>query len=128
MASSTTTGSFTTLPTPRMAHLRLVDHGGREDAAEAAEIGDGEGSSLHLIGAELAGTGSGGQVHDVALQTDDVLLVGVADHGHDQAVLKSHGHAEVDVAMIDDVGSSMDALTMGNWRSAAVAARITNGR
>ena len=35
-------------------YLRLIDHGRGEHAAEAAEVGDGEGSRLHFIGAKLA--------------------------------------------------------------------------
>jgi hypothetical protein len=49
---------------PEDGHLRLFDDGGRKDTAEAAEIGDGERSALHLIGFELARTGARGQVLD----------------------------------------------------------------
>ncbi len=95
MASSTTTGSFSTAPHAQDGHLRLVDDGRRENAAEAAEIGDGERSALHFVGLELARAGARGQVHDGALQADHVLLVGIADHRDDQPVLERHRDPDI---------------------------------
>src|SRR5215471_12578438 len=86
-------------------HLRLINYGRGEEAAEAAEIGDGESSALDLVWLQMAGAGARGQVCDVTLQTDDILLVGIADHRYDQAVVQRYCDADVDVAVINDIGS-----------------------
>src|SRR5580704_10699009 len=44
--------------------LRLIDDRRGEDAAEGAEIGDGECAALNFIGLQLARAGSRGQVDD----------------------------------------------------------------
>jgi hypothetical protein len=43
------------------------------------------------------------QIIDRPAEAEEVLLVGLADHGHDQAVLERHGDAEIDVFLVDDV-------------------------
>ena len=58
MASSITTGSLLHRADAQDRHLRLIDDGRREHAAEAAEIGDGERSALHFVGLELARAGA----------------------------------------------------------------------
>ena len=129
MASSITTGVLSTVPTPRMATCGWLMTGVREQAAEAAEIGDGERAALHFVGLELARAGARGQIDDGALQAQHVLLVGVADHRHDQAVFQRHRDADVDLVVVDDV-VAVDARrsAAGTARSAATAARATNGR
>ena len=84
-------------------HLRLVDDGRAEQRAEAAGVGDGERAALHLVGLELLGARARGQVGDRAAQAEHVLLVGVLDHRHDQALIERHGDADVDVLLVDDV-------------------------
>ena len=44
-----------------------------------------------------------GQVVDRAAQAEQVLLVGIPDHRHDQAVVERDGDPEVDVLLVDDV-------------------------
>src|SRR5581483_3898396 len=54
--------------------LRLVDHRRADQAAEAAEVRDGECPTLDFVGLELARTGELGEIHDGALQAEHVLL------------------------------------------------------
>ena len=54
-------------------------------------------------GTQLLGARAGGQVVDRAAQAEQVLLVGVADHRHDQAVLERDRNPEIDVLLVDDV-------------------------
>src|SRR5580700_9012379 len=75
--------------------LRLIDYGGADQAAEAAEIGDGEGAAYHFIGLQLTRTGARGQIHDGALQAEHVLLVGAANYRNDEAVLQRNGDADI---------------------------------
>ena len=44
-----------------------------------------------------------GEVGDRAAQAEQVLLVGVLDHRHDQAPVERDRDAEVDVLVVDDV-------------------------
>src|SRR5580658_9685652 len=83
--------------------LRLIDDRRTYQAAEAAEIGDGERSAHHFIGLQLARTGTRGQIDYGTLQAEYVLLIRGANHGHNQAVLQRNGDADVDLVMVDDV-------------------------
>jgi hypothetical protein len=83
--------------------LRLVDYGGADQATETAEVGDGECPADYFVGLELAGAGARGEVDDGALQAEDVLLVGGADDGDDEAVFESDRNADVDLVVVDDV-------------------------
>ncbi len=108
--------------------LRLIDDRGGEDAAEAAEVGDGERAALDFVGLQLLGAGARCEIDDGALQAEHVLLIGVADHGNDESAFESYRDAQVDFVVVDDVGPVDGALTMGKVRRASTAARATNGR
>ena len=43
------------------------------------------------------------EVVDRAAQAEEILLVGVADHRDDQALVERDGDADVDVLLVDDV-------------------------
>src|SRR6266849_6632831 len=79
--------SFVDRANTQNRHLRLIDDGGSEDAAEAAKVGYRERSTLHFVRLQLARAGASGEVHDSALQARDILFVGIADHWHNQSVL-----------------------------------------
>jgi hypothetical protein len=106
MASSTTTGSFTTLPTPRIATCGWLMTGVAKMLPKLPKLVIENVPPCTSSGLQLARAGARGQVGTMEpLQAHHVLLVGVADHRDDQAVLERHGHAEIDVAVVDDVGS-----------------------
>ena len=43
------------------------------------------------------------EILDRAAQPEQILLVGVPDHRHDQPLIERHRDAEVDVLLVDDV-------------------------
>ena len=45
------------------------------------------------------------QLLDLDGDLRDVLLVGVADHRHEQAAIGVHGDADVDVFLVDDLAA-----------------------
>src|ERR1700733_5080080 len=81
-------------------NLRLIDDGRANQAAEAAEIGNGESSAHHFIGLQLARTGARSQIYDGTLQAEHVLLIRGANYGDDQTVFESHSDADVDLVVI----------------------------
>src|SRR5947209_15100976 len=83
--------------------LRLVDDGRAEESAEDAGVRDGEGSARDLVGLELLGARALGQVVGGARESGDGEFVGALDDGDDQAPVERDGHAEVDVALVDDL-------------------------
>src|SRR5580658_3645967 len=84
-------------------NLRLIDDRRADQAAEAAEIGDGERSAHHFIGLQLARTGARCQIYDGTLQAEHVLLIRGANYGDDETVFESHRNADVDLVVIADV-------------------------
>ncbi len=103
MASSITTGVFSTAPTPRMATCGWLITGVPNRLPKLPKLVMENVPPVHFVGLELPGAGARGQVHDGALQAEHVLLVGVADHRHDQAVLQRHRDADIDLVVVDDV-------------------------
>ena len=102
MASSRTTGRFSMVPTPRIATCGWLMIGVPKRLPNDAGVGDREGAALDLVDLELLGARALGQVVHRAGEAEDVLLVGVVDHGHDQAPVERHRHADVDVLLVDD--------------------------
>ena len=68
--------------------LRLVDQRQAVERAEDARVRDREGAALHFVGIQLLRPRAGGEVVDRPAQAEQVLLVGVADHRHDQPVVE----------------------------------------
>src|SRR5579863_7275113 len=84
-------------------YLRLIDDRRSENTAEASEIRDGECPTLYFIRLQLARTRASGEIDDGTLQTQHVLLVGIANHRHDQSILQRHRDPDVDFVVVDDV-------------------------
>src|SRR6266850_2135332 len=84
-------------------HLGVVDDRDRAGSAERAEIGDGEGPSAQVLERGLARANALRERRQLALQLDEGLLVDVADDRNDQAALGRHRHAEMAVALDDQL-------------------------
>src|SRR5882762_1931830 len=87
------------------ADVRLADHRQPEQAAEDAWVGDGERTFLHLFGLQFFRTRALREVIHVALDAENVFLVGVFHHRDEQAPIEGHGDADVDLLVQDDVRS-----------------------
>ena len=51
----------------------------------------------------LPAAGLLGGLRELVGELDDVLLVDIADHRHEQAAVGVDGHADVDVLLVDDL-------------------------
>ena len=67
-------------------------------------------AALHLVGLELAVARELGELAHLLRDVDDALLVGVADHRHDEAVRRVGGEADVVVLLEDEV------VAVERWR------------
>ena len=105
IASSITTGVFSTAPTPRIATCGWLITGVANTLPKLPKL---------VMENVPPGTSSGFSWRERAraarstierCKPDHVLLVGVADHRHDQAraAVERHRDAEVDLVVIDDV-------------------------
>ena len=84
--------------------LRLVDDRHRQHRAGRSVVGDRERAALDLVGAQLAGPGTIGEVADLAGERLQSLGLGVADHRRQQTlVVEVDGDAEVDVVVHDQL-------------------------
>src|SRR5438270_240038 len=72
--------------------LRLVDDRRTEQSPEYARIGNGEGSGGYFIRFQLLCSSTIGEI-----------VRGARNYRHNQAPIKRDGHAEIDVAFIDDL-------------------------
>ena len=102
MASSRTTGRFSMVPTPRMPTCGWLMMGvpnrlPKTPGFVMVKVPPCTSSTFSFLPARALG-----QVVHGPGQAQDVLLVGVADHRHDEAPVERHRHAEVDVAVVDD--------------------------
>src|SRR5919112_4218789 len=75
--------------------LRIVDNRRRDHASQRAWVVDGEGAARDVFGTEVSGAGAPHEVVDLACKPEDVQLVSVGDHGHDEGVFEVDGHADV---------------------------------
>lgn len=87
-----------------LARQRTGGQDGVKDiGAKVAEVGDGEGAGLELVGRQLLGSRALHEVGPVAADLVDVRRVRVLDHGRDQAAVR-HGHRQrhIDVLVVGD--------------------------
>ena len=85
-------------------HLRLVDDRHRQHRSRRAVVRDGERPATDLVGSELLRLRPTRQVVDLTSDRAQPLAVGIADHGHDEALIfEIDGDAEVDVVVHDDL-------------------------
>src|SRR5262249_34998900 len=84
-------------------YLRLEDDRQAEHLTELAGVGDGEGSTLYVVGQELLRAGSIAEIADGSLQSEEALFFRVLDDRHDQSPVESYGDADIDLAMVVDI-------------------------
>ena len=90
---------------PENPGLRRVEDRGREQRAEDAAVGDGEGAAGEIVRRDLAVASPPGQFLDPALQVGQAERVRAPDHRHHEPALGAHRDAEMHLAMVDDVGA-----------------------
>src|SRR5712664_73435 len=86
-------------------HVGLANHRQPEQAAKDARVGDGERAFLHFLGLQLLRASALREVVHVALDAQNVLLIGVFHHRDEQAPVERHGDADIDFLVKDDVRS-----------------------
>ena len=97
------TGFMTDLPTPRIATSGALMIGVKKRAADTAEAGDREAAALHVGGIDLAVAHARADCAELFREFEQALLVGVANHRHDQADRRVDRDADVEVLLEDQV-------------------------
>jgi len=84
------------------ARLGRVDDGGELLDAKHAQVRDGEGSSLELLGLELALLGPCGQILDGGGDVRETPLLSGEDNGGDEAARGGNRHGDVGAVVLAD--------------------------
>src|SRR5215213_7209914 len=92
-------GALLDLVHPQYRDLRHGEDGRRDQRAEDATIGYGERSATQIFEGQLALAGLCGQVCYALFDLREVLVVGVADEGDDEPLVRGDGHAYVVVLL-----------------------------
>src|SRR5690606_21032247 len=74
-----------------------------QQRTEHNTVGNGEGATRHLVDGELAILGLPAVVADLRFDLCQTHVIGVAQHGDHEAAWRGNGHADVLIAVIDDV-------------------------
>ena len=85
--------------------LRRIDDRRRQHRAEHAAVADRVRAAGQLLDRELAVLRALAEVGDLLLDLGDRHLVGVAQDRHDEAARAAHRDADVEIAVVDDVGA-----------------------
>src|SRR6266851_8653539 len=86
-------------------HVGLADDRQAEQAAKDARVGNRERAFLHFLGLQLLRARALREVVHVALDAQNVLLIGVFHHRDEQAPVERHGDADVDLLVEDHIGA-----------------------
>lgn len=105
--SPTTTARLKMPCIPRMALWGGVDDGRSKHAAEDSPVGDGERAPHHILDGDLALARFRSVRTDGRFDLSEVHRFGVAQHRHDQASPRAHGHGHIDEIMVHD-GAVLD--------------------
>src|SRR5690606_20892107 len=87
--------------TPYRKHQAAITGYGRADSLNA--VGDGEGAAGHLLHGQLAVTRLAAELGDGALDLGQVHELGVTQYRNHQAAITGYGHADILIAVVDDV-------------------------
>src|SRR6476646_954514 len=98
---STTAGTFSTAPTPRMATCGWLITGVAKILPKLPKFVIENVPPCTSSGFNCRARASR-QIDNRSLQTSHILFVGIADHRHDQAAFERHRDADIDVSMVDD--------------------------
>ena len=88
---------------PEDSALRRVQDRRAQERAVNAAIRDRENAALQVFDFDFPFARLGCVIGNVALEIGETFLVGVADHGHDQAALGADGDADVEVIVLNEV-------------------------
>ena len=91
----------------------MVRMGVETQRAEDAAVGDGERAAAQILEGQLAVAGLGGEVGYAAFDLGEVLVVGVADDGHDEPLVRRDGHADVVVLLEDELAVLQLGVDLG---------------
>src|SRR5690606_3287813 len=83
--------------------LWRVDDRRRHHRTEGAAIGDGEGATGHLFDGQLAVTRLLTEGGNAVLDLCEAHQFGIAQYRYHQATVTGYGHADVLVAVVDDI-------------------------
>src|SRR6266705_4702212 len=83
--------------------LGRIDDRREPRAADAAQAGDAEGASAHIVGLELLFPRPLGDFGELAREVEHAFAVGVADHRHHKPLRRVHRDAYVEVLLDDQV-------------------------
>ena len=86
-----------------MRGLRRIQDRGGQQRTEHAAVGDREGAAGHVLDGELAVARLQPVLADLRLDVGEAHRIGVAQHRHHQAAIAGDRHADVLVAVVDDV-------------------------
>src|SRR5580658_7780079 len=75
----------------------------KANAADSAEICNGESPALHFFGRDFLVTRFLRELRQLDRQFDYVFLVDVANHWNEQTAICVGGHADIDVLLVDDL-------------------------
>src|SRR5690606_6624161 len=81
---------------------RVYDRRGQQ-RTEYATVGDGEGTAGHLFHGQLAVTRLATELGDGTLDLGQVHELGVTQYRNHQATITGYGHADILIAVVDDV-------------------------
>ena len=116
-------------PDTQYGDLWLIDDGSACEAVEGAEVGHCKGASLDLVRQQAALPGPVGQVVHVFYYPQQVFLIRIADHGHDQvAVGQGSCHPDIDLFSVDDIHSVYRSVHAREFLQHMCSGLYENGR
>src|SRR5215213_8801877 len=106
-------GALLYLVHPQYRDLGHGEDGSRDQRAEDATVGYGERSATQVFESQLALAGLCGQVCYALFDLREVLVVGVADDGDDEPLVRGDGHADVVVLLEDKLAPLQLGVDLG---------------
>mmetsp|Transcript_8730 Transcript_8730/g.27845 ORF Transcript_8730/g.27845 Transcript_8730/m.27845 type:complete len:314 (+) Transcript_8730:650-1591(+) len=90
--------------------LGRVENGRTHEGAKDTSVGDGEGTSRHLVQAKRAVASLGRERREGRLRLCNGQRFGVADDRHNEARRRRNGHRNVDVVTVDNLVALNDGV------------------
>ncbi|KAG9912380.1 putative dihydrolipoamide succinyltransferase, partial [Aureobasidium melanogenum] len=93
--------------------LGQVDDGSTVERTEDTTVGDGEGTTGHILNGELVVTSLLAKLSNGTLDADHVHRLSIANDGGDETLLGSNSDGDVDVVAVDDGVTTVGTLDGG---------------
>lgn len=93
--------------------LGKVDDGSTHQTTKDTAVGDGEGTTSHVLNGKLVVARLLAEVGNGLLDADHVQALSVSDDGGDETLLGSDGNGDVDVVAVDNGVAAVRALNGG---------------